>query len=142
MCILILNSTREQELERSFFEFTKILVKQDTKISPYISPYFYSNAIQIGGFAGVNLGANESSFEESNDYVGAIGEWENDNSLSERVTSCNPNDNALVAFWHPARHRTEKAFSRPLPWDISRRRLVIEEACITWRSHVGDTRAL
>lgn len=49
------------------------------------------------------------------------------------------NDNALVAFWHPARMPNEEnLLLRPLPRDISWR-LVIEETTV-YESHVGNAR--
>jgi len=93
--------------------------------------------------AGANLGDNESSF--NNDHV-----WPSGNRKRHLANACRrgenesvlygPNDNALVAFWHPARVPNERGLppSATIPRNISRR-LVIEKATV-YESHVEDAR--
>lgn len=81
--------------------------------------HFYLIAIEIGGFAGANVGDNESSF--GNDHVRPSGNGGTTIHLADACeanesASCNANDNALVAFWHPARaERKKPSLSLELP---------------------------
>jgi len=85
-------------------------------------PRFYLIAIQI-----TDVGANSKSRTRARSVTITFNHQaiDNDNSLKRtraeenESARCGPNDNALVAFWHPARSEKPSPFSLPFSLSLS-----------------------